>query len=319
MPLPTFLAAGGRRCGTTSLYYWIQDHPQVFLYPQRDTNFFVDDCLKSPTWVDVKAQTAEWDLTHTVDAYAARFNGSEGRAAVGEKCADLLFWRPTHPRLARFLPDCRYIVILRHPAERAWSHYWHEVGKSREPMPFEQALAAEDQRVAASDYGLYHLSYRRRGYYDESLTSFFSHIAPARVLVLIFEEVMRDPAASMRQLYEFIGVDPNLGLSRAGSQHHENWAAVARPWTQWPGLRAATAGYRSLVAKAARRLARGGADPLAALDRERKWIRIAETPIRKPAAKIAMRADTRSRLMQDFLPHTRALETILGRELKEWR
>ena len=217
--LPTFLIVGERRCGTTSLAKWMEDHPDIFMHPKPDMAFFVDDeIVGRREWLDGEIDESTWGRTHSKESYAALFAEGTDRAAIGEKSADYLFWRPSHARIARFLPTAKVIVTLRHPVERAWSHYWNEVGKGRETLSFEEALEQEDDRSRRSAYARNHLSYRTRGYYDESLTDLFAHIPRDRTMVVTLEEAQQRPAELLRQIYTFIGVDAEQGLNHVNHQ-----------------------------------------------------------------------------------------------------
>jgi len=194
MPLPHFIIAGGRRCGTTSLYHWVKNHPEIHMYPETDTAYFIDNELVGRTeWLDGKVDPEAWNKTHSVEDYASKFKPPHQDLVIGEKSADLLFWKQSHPRLAEYLPHCKFIIQLRNPISRAYSHYWNDFGKGRESLSFEEALSVEDDRSQGSDYARHHLSYKERGCYDESLKSFFQHLPRENVLVLIMEETLEDP------------------------------------------------------------------------------------------------------------------------------
>ena len=315
--LPTFLIAGGRRCGTTSLYHWMKEHPQIYLFPETDTAFFIEDELVGRVeWLDGKVNVSSWEQTHSIDAYMKRFSDCEGYTAVGEKSADLLYWKNAHPRLARFIPNCKFIIILRNPVNRAWSHYWNERGKGREKLSFEDALAAEEERCTKSDYADHHLSYCRRGFYDISLQSFYSHIPREQILVLIFERLILHPQENLCNIYKFIGVDPNLGLEKIGSRHNENWTMVKYDWVDLPGINKVEQLYHRVVRRVTERLLRGRPDSIV---RKRRIYKYVERVFRRPAAKIAMPKEIRSNLTRIYEPHIQRLEKMLGYEIPEWR
>jgi hypothetical protein len=319
LTLPDFMIAGGRRCGTTSLYYWIRNHPSVFLPSERDYPYFIDDALKGIAWREVKTDGREWERKHSIGEYASRFRESIGHQAVGEKCADLFYWQPAHCRLARYVPESKFIISLRNPIDRAWSHYWHDVGKGRENLSFEDALATEEERCRQSDFAKYHFSYRRRGYYDQSMDSFWKHIESERVLVLIFEEMIKRPEEHLKRIYQFIGVSPEIGYELAGSRHHENWVMLPRRWTNWPVLRILERAYRKGLKKITGRLINKETDRFHARDRQRRIHRYAEIIFRRPAAKQTMPPDIRRMLRKIFASHIANLEGMLGRKIIGWQ
>lgn len=318
MTLPDCIISGGRRCGTTSLYYWMKDHPDVFLPQERDYPFFIDKAVLGKTWSEVTIDPQTWEREHSLEDYARRFAAAGPNQRVGDKNADLLFWEPAHPRLARILPRARCILLLRDPVKRAWSHYWHEVGKGRETLSFPQALEAEEDRLA-SDYGRFQLSYRTRGQYDRSLESFFRHMPEDNTLLLILEEVIQDPARHLAKIYSFLGLDPNKGLAQAGSKHHPNWVLLPRAWTRWPLATGLERRYVRWAEAKAETLAASEPDIALRTDRKRALLRRLLWPVRVSAGALSMPEDVRHKLTRDFAPHTAALEERLGRRIEVWR
>jgi len=296
-------------------------HPDVWLYPQTDTAYFVEEELVGrTTWLDGPVDGEGWERTHDPEDYIGRFAGAGDRAAVGEKCADILFWRPSHRRVARFLPHGRFIATLRHPVDRAWSHYWNEVGKGREDLSFEEALDAEDRRADRSDYARYHLSYRRRGHYDESLSSFLEAVERDRVMVVVLEEAMADPVTALRSVYGFLDVDPDRGLEGAGSRHNENWTMVPRRWAGLPGVSRLEGAYRKGAKRVAERVLRSSSERVdERVEKKRRVLHYAEMPFRRPAQTVPMRPETRAMLGAGYAPHVAELERMLGRSLAVWR
>jgi hypothetical protein len=241
------------------------------------------------------------------------FRDGEGKKAIGEKTADLFFWQPAHERMARYLPDCRYIVILRDPVARAWSHYWNEIGKKgRETLGFEDALAREEARSRSSAYAKNHFSYLARGFYDQSLKRFHQHIAADRVLVITSEEMRSKPVETLEKVYRFIGVDPGVGLELAGSRHNENATQIPRPIANRAIFKPIARSYNRLSASLAYRLTTSPAQAA-------KLKTCLQLPFRQPAGKLLMPDDIRIKVQKIYRPHIEALEALLGREFAEWK
>lgn len=313
MPLPTFILAGERRSGTTSLYHWVRCHPDIYMYPKPDMDYFLDEAaLTEGSRSCAAVQTEPWDSTHSIDAYAAMFTPDSDVDAIGQKDADLLYWQPAHPRLQRWLPECKFIVTLRDPIDRAWSHYWNEVGKGRETLGFEEAVRAERTRCDKSSYARNHFSYVSRGFYDVSLESLFRHIDQSRILVLELTHVQRDPLAALQAIYRFIGVDQTIGLDGAGRRHNENRTTVRRDWTEMPGLRAVAALWTRATEAVITRLLRDRASR----ERARKYLQL---PTRRPADSLQMSPNIQWNLAQTFAPHVARLEDMLGKQFPHWR
>ena len=310
MPLPSFLIAGERRCGSTSLGKWVKSHPEIYLHPTFDLSYFVDDELVGAMeWTDGSVNEERWNAVHTPEEFSSMFDGADGEIAIGEKSADYLFWPQSHQRMIDFVPDIRVLITLRNPIERAWSQYWNELGKGRETLEFEDALEQEDDRVARSDYARFHLGYRCRGYYDESLENFLSVVPRDQVLITTIEQNRAKPIESLQKVYKHIGVDPNKGLEIAGTQHNANWTAL--PKSKNPLLISAEKGLSYVIKRTTRRLIK---DPF---DRRKVQMKLI-SKFRRVKSDFTMEPSTRASLTETYRPHVRRLEEIMGRKLTEW-
>ncbi len=310
MARPTFIIAGERRSGTTALDRWLRAHPDVYLHPHRDMAYFIEqEIVGTTTWRDGEADADAWEQNHAPRDYAALFTDADRQTAVGEKSADLLFWRPAHARIARFVPDIKLVITLRDPVERAWSHYWNEVGKGRESLSFEDALAAEDSRMAASAYARNHLSYRARGHYADSLEHLFEHVDRSRILIRTLEQAIAEPRADLERIYSFLGVDPTLGLERAGARHNRNRTYTLRPWATHlkPIERLWSRATEAMIVRATRITARRDA-----------WRHRARAVFHHPARRRVMADATRVALRAHYAPHVARLSGLLDRTFPEW-
>jgi hypothetical protein len=275
-------------------------------------NFIEEEIVGTRQWREGEADAEGWERAHSIEQFSELFSETGGRAAIGHKGADLLFWKPAHARMARYIPDAKFIITLRNPVDRAWSHYWNEVGKGREKLGFEEAIAAEAERSRRSAYARNHLSYIARGFYKRSLEAFFEHVPPSRVLVITLEKSRSHPEETMNKIYNFIGVDANLGLDLAGTQHNENWTMVPRPWAELPVIKPLQGMYMTVTERLIVSMTKDTA-------KRRKARKYAQVIFRKPAGGIAMPGKIRSDLLNTYAPHNRALEIMLGQQFPEWR
>ena len=314
MPLPTFVIVGERESGTTALCHWMA-HPDVYMHPREDMNYFIEDeILVTTTWRDGPADPQRWERTHSAAQYAALFAEADGQRAIGEKSADLFFWRPAHERMARLLPEAKFIVLLRDPVKRAWSHYLDELAKGdgREALSFRDALSAESERSTRSAYARLHLSYRARGYYDDVMRDFLTHVPRERLLVLTLEQMGAAPRETLQTVYRFIGVDSAIGLEMAGTRHNEvGDTNVPRRWARWPVVRPIAGAYHHLSGRVIERLM---SDPA----RRQRAKNAVYLPFLQSGKRLKMPVETRAELARDFSPHVRALEDLLDREFPEW-
>jgi hypothetical protein len=199
-PLPNFLILGAQKAGTTALYAYLRWHPQVTGPSFKEVSFFDRHYARGERW------------------YRAHFPARR-RAAVGEASPSYLLHPLAPERIARLLPDARLIALLRNPVDRAFSHYQHEVALCREPLSFEDAVAAEDERLrgevehmlrdrAYFSHAWWNYTYVARGRYAEQLERWYAAFPRERLLVLFTEELAQDPGATYRRVLEFLGLEP---------------------------------------------------------------------------------------------------------------
>jgi hypothetical protein len=209
--LPDFLVVGGQRCGTTSLYRYLDQHPSV-MFPRltKGTHWFDEEYQRSEAWY-----RSNFPLDKERRARAAETGGP---VVVGEACPYYMFHPAVPARIAEHLPDVKVVAILRDPVARAWSAYHHEFRRGFETLPFEAALDAEDQRLAGAEETLtrgptrhhshQHHAYVARGRYAEQVERLWKELGQDRCLVLYTADLERDPSAVMQRVHEFLGIPP---------------------------------------------------------------------------------------------------------------
>jgi hypothetical protein len=182
--LPNLIVIGGLKCGTTSLHHYLNLHPQVAMSRPKELNFFVEE-LNWPLGGDwytghFSAETPVRGETSPHYTNRPRFEG------VAERMRSLLG------------DDARLVYMVRHPIDRALSHYLHNVGGGYEQRPLEEALG--DERSA----------YVQRSRYLFQLEPYLAEFGADRILVISREELGRDRGATTRRAFEFAGVDPEF-------------------------------------------------------------------------------------------------------------
>jgi len=210
--LPDFLILGGQRCGSTSLYDMVCGHPDVMAASHKEPHFFDNNNLRGEEFY-----RRLFPLRMHVRARERR---SGRRAATGEATTYYLSHPAVPARVRAMLPDVRLIAILRDPVDRAYSHYQLSVREGREPLSFEEALAAEPERLAGEEERLlsdpayrgvahrFH-SYRSRGRYVDQLRRWWAEFPRDQLLVLRSEDMFAEPRAVYDTLVRFLGLDPD--------------------------------------------------------------------------------------------------------------
>jgi hypothetical protein len=145
----------------------------------------------------------------TIAEYADQFDPGHEHLAWGESTPFYLYNDRARAAMVSALPDSRFVVILREPVSRAYSHYWFARSKGRESMEsFEEAVAVEPERLAASRDGQPAASsYLDRGHYLRQLTDLVDRVGRERLLVHLTEDLAADPLAVVNRTCRFLGVE----------------------------------------------------------------------------------------------------------------
>jgi hypothetical protein len=198
-PLPDFLIIGAQRAGTTALYEYLRLHPAVAGPAWKEVNYFDVHYLRGEAW------------------YRGHFP-IRSRAVVGEASPSYLFHPLAPERVAALLPDVHLIALLRDPVDRALSHYHHEVDLGREPLPFEEALEREEDRMRGElermlrdpsyfSHAWWNHTYLVRGRYAEQLERWLAVFPREQFLVLTSEELFDQSGETYARVLEFLGAD----------------------------------------------------------------------------------------------------------------
>ncbi len=173
------------KAGTTSLFHYLRAHPQVFMSPIKELDFFVE----SANW----PRGPEW--------YRKQFEAAEpSHVAIGE--ASTAYTK--HPlvggvpeRIAQHLPDVRLVYVVRDPIERIRSHYEHRVAIGAENAPLEQALASNPVYLLCSQYAA-------------QMEQYLDYFPQDRLLLVKSEDLREHRSATMRSVYSHLGVEQDF-------------------------------------------------------------------------------------------------------------
>lgn len=206
--LPDFVIIGAQRSGTTALYSYLTSHPQVVPSIRKEVHYFDLNHQRGLRWY-----RSFFPFRSTL---GQRSRGNAPCGITGEASPYYLFHPLVPSRMVHDLPSTRIIAILRHPVERAYSHYRHEVAQGREACSFEEAIAAEASRCGedfrrlarGQDPGVAHrrYSYVARGFYAEQLERWFSYFPREQVLIVSSEDLRAESANVYRRTTAFLGL-----------------------------------------------------------------------------------------------------------------
>ena len=233
---PDFVILGGQRCGTSSLYKNLGQHPEIAPSLRKEVEYFTIDYDQGSGW------------------YRAHFPLKLRRAVAGmrgkklltfEATPDYIFDPRAPERIKRDLPDAKLIVLLREPVSRAYSHYHHMSRLGLEDLPFDRAIDAEESRLEgeldemqrdpyARVLPFRRHSYATRGLYADQLQRWFDLFPRDQILILMFDDLIADPEGTLHRIADFVGAE------RWAPAEFRNYSYTAKPASN-PDIPAETA------------------------------------------------------------------------------
>jgi hypothetical protein len=208
MTQPNFFLVGAARAGTTSLWHYLRAHPDIHMpatLQGKEPSYF---CDLTPPWA---RQYRTWD------AYLSLFAGAKRQRAIGDASTNYLCSPESAGRIRRQFPNAKILILLRNPADRAYSLYrflclWGlETATS-----FEQALAREEERYGNGPFIarwqlLYNaFLYYRSGLYSAQVGRYFDEFPREQVHIILQDDLKNARLQTVQDVYRFLGVDPEF-------------------------------------------------------------------------------------------------------------
>lgn len=216
---PDFVLVGAMRAGSSSLNRYLADHPGVFMAREKEVHYFDLHYDRGPAW------------------YAERFADAPPGALTGESTPAYWVNEKAMTRLVADLPHARCLLTLRHPVDRAYSHYWMKVREGKEKRSWDAVVAAYLARLAEG-FKKEEPWIFRHSRYARHLDRLFRLVPAERCLVVQLEDFERDPERVFRRVCGFLGVPadplpPTLGLKvnaafKVRSERVQRWFSKKR-------------------------------------------------------------------------------------------
>lgn len=264
--LPNFLIIGAPRAGTTWVAKNLMGHPEIYIPKKKELHYFDQHYDKGSAY------------------YGAFFTGVTSEKAVGEVTPAYLATPEAPERISKDLPSVKLIVTLRNPVDRLYSRYLRGRGnyKENENLSFEEKIRAKPALV-------------EEGFYCDHLLRYYKCFPKQQILVLLYDELERDPAAYLRSIYEYL--DVNIAFKSDIIDQQINKATQQKRYAK----------SRSLwyLAKVLEKMKAGGM-----AERLRSTL--------EPALP-AMRKETREWLVREvYQEKNKLLQELIGRDLSAW-
>lgn len=285
MSLPTFFIIGAAKAGTTSLHFYLDQHPEIGMSTVKEPHFFAgpENGIPFPPErvADLDRYEALFDPAYRVRGEASpSYTNAPRREGVPERIKELV-------------PEAKLIYLVRDPVERTLSHYQHKTASGKERRPLEEALAGLDDPYC---YLACHSLYGRQ------LELYLEHFPAEDVLVVDQAQLLDDRPATLRRVFSFLDVDPGFESERFDEElwrtserrvsppgHHGFIARTIVPRTRW-----VPAGARASL--------------------RRTWERAFWRQLEKPELTPAQR----ERLQEFFAPDVERLRALSGERFATW-
>lgn len=213
--LPNFLIIGYLKTGTTSLYDYLIQHPQIISASRKEVHFFDGYYHRGINWYKSNFATI---------FYKKRLEMKlKSNVITGEATPNYVYFPDAENRIKKIIPDVKIIVILRNPIERAYSDYNYrkKLGRGKlENVSFEQAVREEIERFSdpknnfiddlMDDYkgSDTRLPFVHLGIYMSTIKKWFDVFKKEQILVLQTEELEENPEKVVKRVFEFLGLEP---------------------------------------------------------------------------------------------------------------
>jgi hypothetical protein len=194
----SFIVGGAQKSGTTALDSFLRQHPEICMpHAGKEIHFFDN----------------ERNFINTIDydEYHSHFHPIQGQRVIGEATPIYMYWDPAPTRIWSYNPNMKWVLILRNPVDRAHSGWNMERKRQADSLPFADAVAREIERCSVA-LPLQHriFSYLDRGYYAHQVRRLFRIFGRENCLVMLSEDLATNHAVTLRRVFEFLGVDPNV-------------------------------------------------------------------------------------------------------------
>lgn len=212
MSLPNFIIAGSPRCGTTSLYYYLKQHPLLFMSDVKEVDFF----------------NLDYRYEKGLKWYSSFFEGAQEDKIIGEASPNYMHVLSVPERIKTVLPDVKLIFLLRDPVKRAYSHYLQKYFYGIEKHSFYKALKIESDRIGKDVVSFFDYSYKYKSVYIKHLRNFNKYFNRNQMLILFSEDFYTNPINELNKILKFLGVNNNFEytLVQKSSQNSSRYPRI---------------------------------------------------------------------------------------------
>jgi len=218
---PNLFVIGAMKSGTTTLHDALGKHPEIFMAPCKEPNYFLGMPLRDHSWFDDHPYDSQgrWYFKLFDEAkrnprvkYAGESSTDYAKYPLFKECAE---------RIKAFNPNAHFIYIIRDPIERTISHYWHDVRTAKTEKSMMDAVVSDHNLIDVSDYAL-------------QLKQYLHAFPKEQIYVLTLEHFRDNRDDALRGVFEWLGVDATIRVhDLERSNETPDFPYVPRPGMGW--------------------------------------------------------------------------------------
>lgn len=206
--LPNFLIVGAAKSGTTSIHYFLKQHPQIFMSTVKEPKFISAQFLTFP-FRGIGDSDVEKTVCKDISSYRSLFEKVKDEKILGEASTDTLYYAEKSVEvIKKTLGNPKILIVLRNPVDRAFSNYIHLVKDGRENLSFADALDQEEYRIKNNWDYFWH--YKSLGMYYQQVRSFLENFP--EVQIFLFEQLKENMAQLIKEVFTFLEVDASYEI-----------------------------------------------------------------------------------------------------------
>jgi len=231
--LPNFFIVGAAKSGTTSLYEYLKQHPEVYMAPIKETHHFSTDIDNTKFRANYR-RSLNKDLSKFLESdmeegmfhafvkdwseYCKLFKKVNGEKAIGEVTNSYLYSHEAAKNIFEKFPQAKIVIMLRNPVDRAFSHYLMDLRIGYETEDFMTALK-KDMTRSLKGWGISNL-YVEAGMYSEQVNRYIEIFPESQRRIYVFDDFAKNPEATMKDLFRFVGVTELTDIDFSKKYNH---------------------------------------------------------------------------------------------------
>lgn len=229
MRLPNFLIAGFPKCGSTSLHYYLSEHPEIFMPGQKELHYFTNPIISRLDKGPGDREVSKF-FVRDFQAYKKFYKEVSLQKAVGDSSPSYINHPDIIPKIKETLgANTKIIVLLRDPIKRTYSNYLHLVRENREDLSFWEALKQEEQRKSKK-YGDFWY-YTFNSFYYEKIKCYKEEFDD--VFLITSEELKENTQQVLQKIYQFLEVDESFIPKNINTTYNEGGLYKKNIWTKF--------------------------------------------------------------------------------------